>query len=93
MNKSEPLLEQVQPKKLIEEGHYSLILSKDEILTAVQILSFAQGMFEQMAENSHKDGDAKSEQTWSARAKLSLFLYGKLRDVANIGEPTSGEIH
>jgi hypothetical protein len=86
-----------EPKKLsprlIEDDHYSVILSRDEILAAVQILSFAQSMFEQMAMDSHKANDEKSLQTWAARSKLSTLLYQKLRDVANIGEPAPGELH
>lgn len=83
----------IEVPKLIPQDHYSLVMSREEILSAVQILSFAQHMFEQMATESTKDGDEKATTQWAARARLSVLLYEKLRDVANIGEPMSTEIH
>jgi hypothetical protein len=78
---------------LVPLDHYSLVVSREEVLSAVQILSFAQHMFEQMAVEANKDGDAKATSQWAARAKLSVLLYTKFRDVANIGEPDSTELH
>ena len=77
----------------MEEDTYSLVMSREEILSSIQILSFAKGVFEQMAINSEKEDDAKSTAAWAARAKLALLLSAKLHDVAKIGEPTSREVH
>jgi len=68
-------------------------MSREELMSSIQVLTFAKAMFEQLAMNSKKDGDNEAMQAWIARAKLSLLLCSKLRDVAKIGEPTSREVH
>jgi hypothetical protein len=68
-------------------------MSREEILSSIQVLSFAKSVFEQLAANSKKDGEADALAAWIARAKLCLLLSSKLRDVAKIGEPTSREVH
>lgn len=84
---------QQEPPKLIEDDNYTVIMSREEILSSIQVLTFAKSVFEQLAQNSKKDGDAEALAAWIARAKLSLMLCIKLRDVAKIGEPTSREVH
>ena len=79
--------------QLIKEGEYNVALTAEEMLSAIQILSFSKDMFEQVALESSKSGDEKSTLVWSARANLSMLLWLKLRDVASIGEPSSGELH
>jgi hypothetical protein len=83
----------IKKPTIVEEGSYSMVFTQDELFSAIQILSFAQVVFEQMSVNCHKEGDDKAMQIWAARAKLSLLLYGKFKDVAVIGEPTSREVH
>jgi hypothetical protein len=83
----------LEPPKLIEEDNYTVVMSREELLSSIQVLSFAKGMFEQLAVNSKKDGDDDAMATWVARAKLSLLLCSKFREVINIGEPTSREVH
>jgi hypothetical protein len=68
-------------------------MSREELLSSIQVLSFAKSVFEQLAANAKKDGDDEALAAWVARAKLSLLLSSKLRDVAKIGEPTSREVH
>lgn len=83
----------IEPPKLIEDDHFTVVMAREELLSSISVLTFAKNVFEQLAVNSKKDGDADAVAVWSARAKLSLALCSKLRDVANVGEPTSREVH
>ena len=80
-------------KPPVEEDNFSVVLTVEEMFSLVQILSFSKEIFEKMSENCHQDGDEKATQVFSARSKLSLMLYEKLKAVAGIGEPTSREVH
>ena len=79
--------------QLIGENNYSVVLTSDEIVSTIQLLSFSKTIFNQMAEDSLKAGNEKSAQVYAARAGLSLLLFEKFRDVAGIGEPESRELH
>ena len=79
--------------ELVGEEYYTLVLTRDELLSAVQILTFVHGMFEQMVLDSSKKGDEKAMAGWTTRAVQTKLLYLKLRDVASIGEPDSREVH
>lgn len=70
-----------------------MALTAEEMLSAIQILGFSKDMFEQMALDRNKAGDEKATMIWSARANLSMLLWLKLKDVANIGEPSSDQLH
>ena len=82
-----------KPPTLLKEGTFTLVLSSEELVSAMQILSFSKELYEQMAVDTAKTGDTKGVLMWSARANLSTMLYAKLRDVASIGEPSSKELH
>ena len=82
-----------KPRLIVPEGCYSLILSKDELVSAIQTLGFSKELFTQMALNCRKDGDEQSAKVYSARSELSWLLYRKFKVVAGIGEPTSSEVH
>ena len=84
---------EVKKPQIIEDGYYSMVLSKEEVVSAVQVLSFAKGVYEQMAIDCEKAGDTKGARTWLARAALSVLLYEKFKLAANIGEPAPGELH
>ena len=79
--------------RIVEVGCYSFAMNEDEMLSIIQILIFSKEIFEQMALDCHKQGNEKAMQTYGARAKLSLMLYEKFKDVAEIGEPISNEFH
>jgi len=80
-------------QQLIKDDEYSVVMTAQEMLSVIQIFSFARDIFDQMAVNLVKDGDEKTADVYSARARLSMMLYTKFRDIANIGEPTSREVH
>ncbi len=90
---SKKKIEKKVKPKLIPEGSYSLVMSAEEMLSMIQILSFSREVFEQMAVNCHREGDEKGMQVYGARSKLSWMLYEKFRDVAGIGEPSSDQVH
>jgi hypothetical protein len=68
-------------------------MSSEELFSIIQILSFSKDIFHQMSLNCIKEGDDKTGQVYEARSSLSLILYSKFKTLANIGEPTSREVH
>lgn len=84
----------VEKKPPIVTGNeFSTVLSSDEIVSLVQILTFAKQVFDQMTATAVKDKNDVEAAIWGARSKLTSMLYAKFRDVADIGEPTSRQIH
>ncbi len=81
------------PKPPIQEGSFSMELRTDEILSAIQILAFSVEIFDKMSRNCEKDGDLVTAEAYLARSQLSALLYEKFKTVAEIGEPTSREVH
>jgi hypothetical protein len=81
-------------RKLVQGDEFSVVLNANELLSLIQLLSFSKDVFENMAINTLRDGGDKVVQaSYSARAQLSLALSQKFRDLANIGEPQSREVH
>lgn len=91
--KTKKKVSKLEPPKLMNPGDYSVVLSSDEVVSLIQILSFSKGVFQQMATQRQVDGDDKSSQVYASRSKLSTLLYEKFRDIAGIGEPLSRELH
>ena len=91
--KVKPTAPEPTKPNLIEPGSYSVVYSRDEMISSVQMLSFGQTVFEQIAVTCHKEGNDKSMEMWAARSKLCAMLCEKLRNIAKIGEPTSREVH
>jgi len=52
-------------------------MSREELLSSIQVLSFAKSVFEQLAANAKKEGDDEALAAWVARAKLCLMLSSK----------------
>jgi hypothetical protein len=69
------------------------VFTADEMLSAINILSFSEDIFKQMSLNLAKEGDAKAGDIFAARATLSHMIYSRFRDAAEIGEPTSRDVH
>jgi hypothetical protein len=86
-------IEQPAKKPPVEPGNFSVVMSTEEMFSLVQILSFSKDIFERMASNCRKDGDAKAGEIYTARSLLSVLLYEKFKTVAGIGEPESRDIH
>lgn len=82
-----------KPPVLVEPGNFTMVLSTEEMMSAVQILGLAKDIFGQAAVDSRAAGNEKSAAVFLARSELSLMLYRKFRDVARIGEPESGLMH
>jgi len=80
-------------KPLLRADEFSLVFTADEMLSIINILSFSKDIFDQMAQSLNKEGDPKAGEVFSARAVVSQIIYGKFRDAAEIGEPTSREVH
>jgi hypothetical protein len=91
--KAKPKTKKSEPPKLIEDDSFTLVMSRDELVSSMQMISFTKGIFEQMAITAEKEKDDKSVTTWVARIKLAQLLYKKLNDIMKIGEPTSREVH
>jgi hypothetical protein len=77
----------------VEPDNFTVVLSKDEITSLVQLLAFSRDVFAQMALNLLKEGNDADSQTISARSVLSNILCTKFKDVAVIGEPESRQLH
>jgi hypothetical protein len=77
----------------IKPGEHTFVMNNDEIFSLVQILSFSRDIFKQMSLNCGVEGDTESEAAFAARSELSDILFGKIRKIASIGEPTSRELH
>ena len=84
---------QLKPRPPYKADHHTLILSADEAVALMQILSFAKNVFAEMASNLHKENNAKDAEVMSARSSLSDILFSKIRSVASMGEPESRELH
>jgi hypothetical protein len=80
-------------KPAVAENEVSLTMTSDEVFSVVQILSFSKDIFHQMSLNCTKEGDEETSLVYAARSRLSLMLYTKFKALANIGEPTSREVH
>ena len=80
-------------KVLVKPNEYTLVFTADEMLSAINILSFSEDIFKQMSINLVKEGDVKAGDVFSARAILSHMIYSRFRDAAEIGEPSSREVH
>lgn len=85
--------ESLQTKPNIEPDLYSLTMSSKELISLMQILSFAKQVFEQMAVNLDKEGQLEEAKTYIARSHISEVLFNKFQMLADIGEPTSRDVH
>lgn len=86
-------IEEVAKPSLIAPGYHGVILSTEEMLSAIQILGLARDIFNQCAVDTKATGNESASLIYAARAELSMMLYKKLRDVARVGEPTSDMVH
>lgn len=83
-----------QPKlPTIKHGEYTFVLSEEELFSLAQILSFSRDVFKQMSLDRGVAGDGQAEAIFAARSELSSILFHKMKLIANIGEPTSRELH
>jgi hypothetical protein len=80
-------------KTPVKPGCFSMVFTADELITAIQILKLSEEMFEQLAHNMYKAGNASETQIYAARAQLSKLLHDKLTLVAEVGEPISRDVH
>jgi len=87
--------EQPPEKQLptVVEGDLTFVLTRDEVFSLIQILSFSRDVFKQMSLDRAVEGDVKSEAAYAARSQLSELLFTKIRQIASIGEPTSRAFH
>jgi hypothetical protein len=83
----------VETRPIVEEGNFSVMLGPQEMLSLIQVLSFSKEIFEKMALSMYHENDEASALMYSARSQLSLKLFEKFKTAANIGEPTSKELH
>jgi hypothetical protein len=77
----------------IEGNCHTLILSNDEVIALMQILSFSKNVFAEMALNAQKENHMKDAEIMSARSTLSDIILSKIKVAAAIGEPESRELH
>lgn len=85
--------EELETKPPIQDGNFNVLLSVEEMFSLVQILGFSKEIFEKMSDNCRISGDEKAMEVYAARSELSLLLWHKLKVTANIGEPSSREVH
>ena len=78
---------------VVKDNEHTFIMTNEEVFSLVQILSFSRDIFKQMSLNCAVEGDTKAEAVFAARSELSDILYGKIRQIASIGEPTSRAFH
>lgn len=69
------------------------ILSIEEIISLIQILSLSKEVFFQMSLNSVDLKDEKVRAAFASKSEISAFLCDRLKKLASIGEPTSREVH
>lgn len=84
---------EVKKPRIVEQGNFSVVLTSDELFSMIQVLSFSREVFSQMAYDCKTLGDDRAATVWGARSELSYMLFKKFRDVAEIGEPVSNEVH
>jgi hypothetical protein len=70
-----------------------MVFTDDEMLSIINILSYAKDLYNQMATTLAKEGDAKAGEMFSARAVVSQMIFTKFATAADIGEPTAREVH
>lgn len=90
MPKNKSKAEKMPP---INDGHYTLVMSIDEVVSMIQILAFSKELFNQMAVNAADSKDQKSQAVFTARSELSAILFSRIRALTGIGEPSSRELH
>jgi hypothetical protein len=77
----------------VNDGHYTLVMSIDEVVSMIQILAFSKELFSQMAINAAETKDTKGQAVFTARSELSAILFSRIRALTGIGEPSSRELH
>lgn len=82
-----------QEKEPIESGLYSFTMNEDELFSVIQILSFSKEIYNQMALDMIKVGNADAGDIYTARAQLSAILHNKFNLLKEIGEPSSRHVH
>ena len=72
---------------------FTVVLSKDEMVSLTQILHFSKNVFAEMALNLQKEGNIVDAENMNARSALSKILFTKFKDLTLIGEPESRQVH
>lgn len=87
--------EQHQPtRQLVTESEFSCVLNTEEMIALIQILSFSKDIFDNMAVTAMKEkATAEIQKMYATKAQASFILFQKFRDIANIGEPKSRDVH
>lgn len=73
--------------------NYSVVISKDELLSLVQMLAFSRDVASHLALDLLKNGNEQDSKTMSARSLLSDALCSKFKDIAIVGEPEYRQVH
>ena len=71
----------------------TIVVSKEDLLSMIQLLAFSRDVFANMALTLLQDGNEADSKTISARSILAGTICSKLKDIAVVGEPESRQVH
>ncbi len=78
---------------LIPSGHINVVLSSNDFISILEILSFSKGLFEQMSVQLGKESKEKAKLMYALNAQLAHQLHAKFAAAYQVGEPSSKEIN
>lgn len=77
----------------VEPGELTLVMSKKEIESTIQLLLFVNGVLTNMAIGLTQEGNEKDAKIITAQAGFAAALGTKLKAIVKVGEPQSRHVH